>query len=88
MIIHCANDENRSMSLNVSTGTKVKTGKEYIYCELSYHDKKNGKSYDKVFPATKFDEVSKRFYALYNGAVPASEVPAMFGASTKKKDAR
>jgi hypothetical protein len=78
MIIHCADDEKRSISLKVDTGTKWTTGKEYIYCELSYRDKKTNKSYNKVFPATKFDDISKRFYALYNNAIPAAEIPALF----------
>lgn len=78
MIIHCSDNEKRSISLNVGIGTKVKTGKEYIYCELSYWDKKAGKYYNKVFPATRFDDVSKRFYALHNNAIPAAEIPSLF----------
>lgn len=78
MIIHCADDEKRSISLNVGTGTKWTTGKEYIYCELSYYDKTARINYNKVFNATRFDEVSKRFYALYNGAIPKTEIPALF----------
>ncbi len=78
MIIHCADNEDRSMSLNVGTGTKWTTGKQYVYCELAYHDKKTGKCYNKVFPASKFDEVSNRFYALYNGIIPKAEIPGLF----------
>ena len=78
MIIHCSNNEKCSISLDVSTGTKASTGKEYIYCELSYHDKMAGKYYNKVFPSTKFDDISKRFYALYSNTVSAAEIPSLF----------
>jgi hypothetical protein len=78
MIIHSADDDKRTISLNVGTGTKHTTGKEYIYCELSYRDKKADKLYHKVFAPTRFDEISKRFYALYNGAIPAAEIPGLF----------
>jgi hypothetical protein len=78
MIIHCSDNERCSMSLNIGTGTKVTTGKEYIYCELSYRNKKNGKYYNKIFPAAKFDDASKQFYALYNNTIPTTEIPMLF----------
>lgn len=78
MVVYCADDEDRSISLNVGTGIRVKTNKAFIYCELSYHDKKSGKEYDRTFPATKFDEISKRFHSLYNRLIPSAEIPALF----------
>jgi hypothetical protein len=78
MVIHTADDKAKTLSLNIGTGTKLNSGKEYIYCELYYHNKKSGKSYDKVFPATKFDEVSRLFYTLYNNAIPAADIPGLF----------
>lgn len=78
MIIYCVDDEERSISLNVGTGIRAKTNKAFIYCELSYYDKKSGKKYDRTFPATKFDEVSNRFHSLYNRFIPAAEIPSLF----------
>jgi hypothetical protein len=78
MVVYCADEEDRSISLNVGTGIRAKNGKAFIYCELSYHDKKSGKEYNRTFPATKFDEVSNRFHALYNRFIPAAEIPSLF----------
>ena len=78
MVVYCVDDEERSISLNIGTGTRAKTSKAFIYCELSYRDKKSGKAYDRTFPATKFDEISKRFYSLYSRLIPSAEIPALF----------
>lgn len=74
MIVKSVNDDNKSLSLHIGTGTRINTGKEYIYCELSYHDKKAKKHYSKVFPSSKYDTAVNSFYLLSDERIKPHEV--------------
>ena len=63
----------RSM-VNILTTTRLKDSKNVILCELSYLDKSNGKIYNKVYPASKFDKVCKVYYAINSFYIPKDEV--------------
>lgn len=74
-MVYSVNDtKDFNASVNIGTGISCKTDKEYIYCELTYWDKVNGKRYNKVYPAAKFDEVCRTYYALNNGEIPEGEI--------------
>lgn len=78
MTIRTSDNEHRNVSLHVGTGTKITTGKEIIYCELCYHDKKRETHYNKVFSADKFNDASILFYSLHNNSIPVKDIPELF----------
>ena len=73
MTISASDNEYRTMNLAIGTGTNHKTGKEYIYCEISYLDKETKALYNKVFPASKYDGVCRVYRALENGLITPKE---------------
>ena len=74
MIVKSVNDDNKSLSLHIGTGTRINTGKEYIYCELSYYDKKAKKYYNKAFSSSKYDAVVNSFCLLSDERIKPHDV--------------
>lgn len=66
MQVYTVSEKDRQLHVAILTEVSPRTGKEVILVALHYWDIPAHRIYNKTFPASKYDQVKKAAYALYN----------------------